>query len=80
MGLGAVADVAAGLIAAGRDPETPAAVIERGTLPEQRVVTAPLGELADAADTCSPPALIVVGDVVSLAGSIEPRLEQLAGV
>jgi uroporphyrin-III C-methyltransferase len=77
MGLGGVAEIAAGLIAAGRDPETPAAVIESGTLAEQRVATAPLAGLAEAAGTFSPPALIVVGDVVALAEDIQPGLEHL---
>jgi uroporphyrin-III C-methyltransferase len=77
MGLGALERIADGLIEAGRDPETPAAVIERGTLAEQRVVTAPLSELAAAAATLSPPALVVVGDVVSIAESIQPALEHL---
>ena len=80
MGLGGVAEIAEGLISAGRDPETPAAVIENGTLAEQRAVTASLAELGEAAATLSPPALIVVGDVVALAESIQPRLEQLLGV
>ena len=41
-------------------------MIASGTLPEQRVVVAPLGEIADAAGDVDPPALVVVGDVVSL--------------
>lgn len=80
MGLAGVADIATGLIAAGRDPETPAAVIENGTLAEQRVATAPLAELAEAAEAFSPPALVVVGDVVAISESVQPRLEQLLGV
>jgi uroporphyrin-III C-methyltransferase len=77
MGLGGVAEIAAGLIAAGRDPDTPAAVVESGTLPGQRVVTASLAEIAEAAVSLSPPSLVVVGDVVALAESIQPGLERL---
>jgi uroporphyrin-III C-methyltransferase len=77
MGLGALDRIVDGLITAGRDPETPAAAVESGTLPEQRVVTAPLAELAEAAATFSPPALVVVGDVVAIAGEIQPGLEHL---
>jgi uroporphyrin-III C-methyltransferase len=80
MGLDGVAEIAAGLIAAGRDPETPAAVIESGRRPEQRVATAPLAGLAEAAETFSPPALVVVGDVVAIAEAVQPALEHLLGV
>src|SRR5919106_2173455 len=38
MGVKRLAEIAGRLIAAGRDPSEPAAVIERGTLPGQRVV------------------------------------------
>jgi uroporphyrin-III C-methyltransferase/precorrin-2 dehydrogenase/sirohydrochlorin ferrochelatase len=56
------------LVAHGRDPDTPAAVIERATLSGQRVVRAPLCRLADEvrAREVSPPAVIVVGQVVSV--------------
>jgi uroporphyrin-III C-methyltransferase len=77
MGLGGLDLLVDGLIAAGRDPETPAAVVENGTLPEQRVVTAPLAELAEAAIGLSPPALVVVGDVVAIAEAIHPEVEQV---
>jgi len=57
-----------GLVGSGKDPQTPAAVISRGTRPEQRVVLAPLPEVAEAARELEPPALVVVGEVVRLAG------------
>ncbi len=66
MGLGALDRIADGLIAAGRDPGTPAAAVGSGTLAGQQVVTAPLAQLAEAAAVLSPPALAVVGDVVAL--------------
>jgi len=66
MALGRLERVAAGLIAAGLDPETPAAVVSRGTLPDQDSVTAPLTEIATAASHLASPALLVVGDVVSV--------------
>jgi uroporphyrin-III C-methyltransferase len=77
MGLGSLRIVADGLIEHGRAAETPAAVIASGTLPEQRTVIAPLGELADAAAALDPPALVVVGEVVTLAGTL--ALHELAG-
>ncbi|MFN8161939.1 MAG: uroporphyrinogen-III C-methyltransferase [Solirubrobacterales bacterium] len=58
---------AAALIAAGRDPEEPAAVVERGTMAGQRTVTAPLGRIAAAASEAGlgAPALVVIGAVVA---------------
>jgi siroheme synthase len=41
-------------------------VISRGTLPDQEVVVAELGQLAAAAEGIEAPALVVVGEVVSL--------------
>jgi siroheme synthase len=61
--LGLVAD---GLVRAGLATGTPAAVVSRGTLPDQQTVTAPLAEIARAADGLPSPALLVVGDVVKV--------------
>jgi uroporphyrin-III C-methyltransferase len=77
MGLGSLRTIADGLIEHGRAADTPAAVIASGTLPEQRTVIAPLRELADAAAGLEPPALVVVGEVVALAGTL--ALHELAG-
>ena len=69
MGLGTLPRLAAQLQAAGLEPGTPAAAVERGTTPEQRVVYSPLEELpqrvADA--KLKSPTLIIVGSVVALA-------------
>ena len=73
MGLGRLGAIAAGLIAHGKAAETPAAVISSGTLPEQQTVIAPLAEIADAAAEVGPPALVVVGEVVALAGTLAPH-------
>jgi uroporphyrin-III C-methyltransferase/precorrin-2 dehydrogenase/sirohydrochlorin ferrochelatase len=56
------------LIAHGMPRDMPAAVIQQATLPEQRVVTATLEELAAkvAAAGLRPPTLVIVGDVVKL--------------
>jgi uroporphyrin-III C-methyltransferase len=72
MGLGRLEELATGLIAHGRTPTTPTAVIASGTLPEQRVVVAPLDRIAAAAENLDPPALVVVGDVVGLTAMITP--------
>ncbi|MBV9869013.1 MAG: uroporphyrinogen-III C-methyltransferase [Frankiaceae bacterium] len=60
--------IAAALIAGGREASTPAAIVENASLPQQRVITATLGELADVADAQAvvPPAVVIVGDVVRL--------------
>lgn len=82
MGVSRLDDVARRLIAAGRDPATPAAVVERGTLPDGRVLTATLADVAPRALEAGvrSPAAVVVGAVVALrheiaaalAGSSEP--------
>ena len=68
MGVRRLADIAARLIEAGRSPDEPAAVVERGTLPGQRTVTAPLRGIADAAEQAGirPPAVTLVGPVARL--------------
>ena len=68
MGLTNLESICERLIAEGRPSETPAAVIERGTTPGQRVVTATLAGLAErvAAAGLHPPSMIIVGDVVRL--------------
>jgi uroporphyrinogen III methyltransferase / synthase len=60
--------IAKELIHAGREPETPAAVIEWGTYPRQRSVFGTLQNIHDrcAMEDICPPAVIVVGDVVGL--------------
>ena len=64
MGLARLPALAAGLIAAGLPAETPAAVVSRGTLPDQEVVTGSLAELPAVAADLPGPALVVVGEVV----------------
>jgi len=78
MGLGRLDELATGLIEHGRDAATPAALIASGTLPEQRVVVAPLVRIADAAEDIDPPALVVIGDVVGLAELLMPAAHEVA--
>jgi uroporphyrin-III C-methyltransferase/precorrin-2 dehydrogenase/sirohydrochlorin ferrochelatase len=68
MGTRTLSAVAAALIADGRCPQTPAAVIERGWTPQQRTLVATLGDIAEVAAgaEAKSPAIVVVGDVVSL--------------
>ena len=67
MGVGRLATIARGLIAAGRPADEPAAVVERGTLPGQRTVLATLATIADRAaeEGIKPPAVTVVGAVAA---------------
>jgi uroporphyrinogen III methyltransferase/synthase len=67
MGVKRLGENAAALIAGGRDPEEPAAAIERGTWPVQRTVSASLGSIAAAVEReqVKAPALIVVGKVAA---------------
>lgn len=60
--------ITAGLVRFGRDAATPAACIERGSTPQQRVVVSTLGELAAdvAAAGLRAPLATVVGEVVTL--------------
>ena len=59
--------IAAALVDAGRSSTTAAVVIENASLPTQRTLRTTLGELADAAERAGvvPPAIVVIGDVVS---------------
>ncbi len=61
--------IADALLAGGRKPDTPAAVICDGSMPGERVVLSTLGSLATdlAREGVRPPAIIVVGDVVAVA-------------
>jgi len=68
MGMRNLEAIAQRLVAGGLDPGTPAAVVMDGALPTQRVVEAPIGELAARAREAGlgAPAVVVVGDVVRL--------------
>ncbi|HEV2094480.1 MAG TPA: uroporphyrinogen-III C-methyltransferase [Rubrobacter sp.] len=68
MGVGRLREISAELMEAGRDPETPVAVVRWGTLPEQRTVTGTLADIAERVSEAKlrPPAITVVGDVVNL--------------
>ncbi|MDF2989196.1 MAG: uroporphyrinogen-III methylase and Uroporphyrinogen-III synthase [Eubacterium sp.] len=69
MGVKNIADISTGLMSSGKSGETPAAVIENGTRPEQRIIS---GTLTNIVEKCEQyrvksPAVIVVGEVVNLA-------------
>jgi uroporphyrinogen III methyltransferase/synthase len=72
MGVRSLARIASSLIAAGRDPGEPAAVVQAGTLPSQRTVTGTLETIAEAArlEGIGSPSITVVGAVAALAGEL----------
>ncbi len=73
MGLTALPKVVESLLAAAMDPETPAAVIERGTTSGQRVVRSTLAKLPQAAidGGIEPPALFIIGKTVRHAATLD---------
>lgn len=68
MGIGNLDSIARQLVAQGRAAETPVAVVASGTLPEQRVVSGTLADIADrvAEAGIRPPAVTIVGEVARL--------------
>jgi uroporphyrin-III C-methyltransferase/precorrin-2 dehydrogenase/sirohydrochlorin ferrochelatase len=66
MGTMKAGEISSQLIAHGRDPHTPAAVISRGTRQDQQVLTGTLQQLEELARNAPTPALIVIGEVVNL--------------
>ena len=81
MGRGHLAAIAAQLIAAGRDPATPAACIQSATTPEQRVTRATLATIAEATerDGLESPVVTVIGAVAALGVEVG-RSERLGKV
>ena len=67
MGVGNAGSIADGLVAGGLSAATPVAVIENGTLPQQRVLPTHLEDLAAliVAENVRSPALLVIGDVAA---------------
>lgn len=78
MGLASAAAVRDGLVKAGRDPATPAAVLARGTRPDSRAVVGRLDDLPRlAAAAGEGPALLVIGEVVAHSAPWRETLEFL---
>jgi len=68
MGVRGVRQLCAELVAHGLPASTPAALVEKATLPKQRVVAGTLASLPELAEReqVRPPALVIVGEVVTL--------------
>jgi uroporphyrin-III C-methyltransferase len=76
MGVGRLPDNVAALCENGVDEETPVAVIERGTLEESRTLVSTLDGVVDEARAADiePPAVVVVGEVVSVREDVREHL------
>jgi uroporphyrinogen III methyltransferase/synthase len=72
MGVSTLDTVTAELMAGGMDPKTPAAVIERGASPLQRVIGGTLAAIAGEARAArvQPPSLFVCGETAALASRL----------
>ncbi|TFF11516.1 uroporphyrinogen-III C-methyltransferase [Cellulosimicrobium funkei] len=75
MGVSRLAETAEALVAQGRSPDTPVAVVEDGYGPRQRTTVGTLATIAERAREAGvrPPAVTVVGDVVTLSPAWPPR-------
>ena len=74
MGVARLEENTSALLRGGRSPETPAALIERGWSPEERLVGGTLGDIVERAKEANvqSPAILVVGDVVALSEKLRP--------
>ncbi len=81
MGLGKLAGLMKEFAARGGDPKLPAAVIDNGTRPNQRVVTGTVEIIADLAAKADlhGPAITILGTVVTLRGKLVPDGAATAG-
>lgn len=81
MGLIGLRVICAQLIAHGRSAGTPIALVEKGTTPQQRVITGTLKTLPDLVDRLEvhAPTLLIVGEVVKLHDSLGWFNKPLAG-
>ena|SRR3989304_4865384 len=73
MCISSLKDIVSNLLAGGRSPSSPVAVIASGTQPQQKTITGTLGDIVDkvAAEGILHPAIAIVGDVVTL----RPKLQ-----
>lgn len=83
MGVARVREIQAELLAGGKPPGTPAAVIQAATSTAQRQIVTTLGHLPEAlaASALGSPSIIIVGEVVRCASSdmLEGMLDDISG-
>jgi len=72
MGMSALPSITRQLLNGGLHPDTPAAVIQQGTVPQQCIVTDTLANIAEHAKTAriKSPAVVVIGAVAALSDSL----------
>ncbi|WP_126664150.1 uroporphyrinogen-III C-methyltransferase [Haloterrigena salifodinae] len=77
MGVGRLPDYTKALLESGMASETPVALVERGTWPDQQVATGTLETIVDARDEVGiePPAVTVIGDVAGIRASVVDFLQ-----
>ena len=75
MGIERLAQVVERLLANGRAPGTPVAIVENGTLATERVIEATLADIVERARAAGarPPAIVVVGETVRLRDALAPE-------
>ncbi len=78
MGVGTAAHISENLINAGRGPDTPVAIIERGTRKDERATYGALKDLADLIDQndVKTPALLLIGEVTSIPAKALAKLAE----
>ncbi|MFD5211184.1 uroporphyrinogen-III C-methyltransferase [Streptomyces anulatus] len=78
MAVDKIGAIAAALIAHGKDPATPVALVQEGTTAAQRRVDATLADVGEraVAEDVRPPAVIVIGDVVAVGPHSAPTTGQ----
>jgi uroporphyrin-III C-methyltransferase len=81
MGVARCSDIVAGLLDGGLDAGVPAAVIQHGTLPQQRVIVSSLARLPEdiRAGGIGSPAILVIGDVADAVGMAQQCVGKRAG-
>lgn len=77
MGVERLPHIVSRLTGFGRAPDTPVAIIERSTLPEERIVVGALSDIVDqvTAAGIASPAVIVVGEVVRLREQLKKHID-----
>ena len=76
MGHSKAAEIAEGLMEAGKDPETPASVLSRAYMPDEKRVDGTLRNLGDIAKKVQAPAVIVIGKTAAM----HLKTQETAGV
>ncbi len=70
MGVSNLEYIATQLVAYGRSPDTPVALVERASRTAQKTVSGTLADIVERAADIGPPAIIIIGEVVSLRESL----------